>query len=110
MKAPTPTKVEPTSTLDVNEHKQKETFVDGDNDVIEDLSVDPVLEAAEKKDSPDKKKQGGSMLNAAPTKASMGGNADADGEHVSPIDGFLKDAFKIDESKGDSYTEESTDE
>ena len=39
-----------TSDLDVNKHKQNEAFVDKDHDTIEDLSVDPTLEAHEKKE------------------------------------------------------------
>ena len=39
------------SSVNINSHKQHEAFEDADHDMIEDLSVDPVLEAAEKKEA-----------------------------------------------------------
>ena len=39
-----------TSSVNVNEHKQNETFVDKDHDTIEDYSKDKDLEAAEHKE------------------------------------------------------------
>ena len=75
-----------TSDLDVNSHKQKEAFVDKDHDTIEDLSVDPTLEAHEKKEQ-----------------------AETEGEHVKPTGGSIFDnMFDIDDEKPDDYTEEET--
>ena len=107
MKAPPASESQPASSLDVNAHKQKESFVDADNDEIEDLSVDPVLEAAEKKESD--KKQDGKMLGGPAKKASETADAEEHGEHVAPLGSFLHDAFDFDRSKGNSYTEETTD-
>ena len=44
------------TVLDINEHKQNEAFEDKDHDMIEDLSIDKELEAAEKKEAKDKVK------------------------------------------------------
>ena len=42
--------------LDINDHKQNEAFEDKDHDMIEDLSVDKELEAAEKKEAKEEAK------------------------------------------------------
>ena len=44
------------TSLDINAHKQNEAFEDKDHDMIEDLSVDKELEAAEKKEAKEEAK------------------------------------------------------
>ena len=79
----TPTK---TSDLDVNAHKKDHTFEDKDHDIIEDLSVDPTLEAHEKAEQ-----------------------ADVHGEDLKPVGGSIFDnMFEIDDTKPDDYDVEET--
>lgn len=44
---------EASSSIDINGHKQHEAFEDENHDIIEDLSIDPALEAADKVQSED---------------------------------------------------------
>lgn len=76
-----------TSDLDVNAHTQNSAFEDGDHDMIEDLSVDPTLAAAEKAEQ-----------------------AEKEGEVVKPVGGkgIMDHIFDIDDSKPDDYVEEET--
>jgi hypothetical protein len=71
-----------TSDLDVNSHKQNTAFEDIDHDMIEDLSVDPMLEAAEKAE---------------------------EGDSLKPVGGSILDnMLKVDDEKPDDYVEEET--
>ena len=83
--APT-TEAPTTSTVDINTHHQKEAFEDADHDVIEDYSVDKVLEEAEKTHDVDE------------LKPVVKGNGLG-----------LGSMLDNDASKPDSYTEEVTD-
>ena len=81
------TKDAATSDLDVNSHNQNESFVDKDNDTIEDLSVDHNLAAEEKKEH----------------------EQEHEGEDLKPVAGTIpKDLLKVDDSMPDEYDEEIT--
>lgn len=87
------TNTEPSSSININGHKQHEAFEDENHDMIEDLSVDPALEAAEKEQKEDTvadKKEGGKMRGPGGLMGGMFGRDPNDKEE-------------------DSYVEETTD-